>query len=322
VERSHSKPRYSEKQRTGILCQTSSQDCPNDSGAYGAHISDDALFFYDVRRRRRAPHSGCVDNVLPAPDNKPPQIVGGQPSVPEKDLAHLPRRVNFSDSEHLPDEKQQPTVGGQPSALDQYLADLPQCFQMVKTVEEDCVVGGYQQNSGVSSANEFSTGESRYPRDCVVGEHIHCNRIPPNDCESKSGGLSEVASCYTEPWYSPWHTRVPTGPCHNLCYTSLPQPHQDSNVGPCTNKFAWGLRRVDGKAQGNPDGCVPVPGRVPAVNMDMFGHADGIESGQLWPRSAPGSTPELPRHPTHLQSLGWSVTQQNSRIEWLSTVLS
>jgi hypothetical protein len=237
VESSPSKPRYSERQRTEILCQTSSQDCPNDPGAYGAHISDDALFFYDVRRRR-APQSGGVDNDVPAPDNKPPQIVGGQPSVSEKDLAHLPRRVNFSDSEHLPDDKQLPTVGGQPSALDQYLADLPQCFQMVKTGAlsgshpEDCVVGGCQENSGVSSANEFSTGESRYSRDCVVGEHIHCNRIPPNDCESKSGGLSEVASCYTEPWYSPWHTRVPTGPCHNLWYTSLPQPHQDSNVGP------------------------------------------------------------------------------------------
>jgi hypothetical protein len=131
VESSPSKPRNSEKQRTDILCQTSSQDCPNDPSEYG-HISDDALFFYDVRKRR-APHSGDADNVLPAPDNKVPQIVGRQPSVAEKDLAHLPRRVNFSNSEHLPDEKKQPTVDGPSSALDQYLADLPQCFQMVKT---------------------------------------------------------------------------------------------------------------------------------------------------------------------------------------------
>lgn len=65
--------------------------------------------------------------------------------------------------------------------------------------QEEYAVGGFQENSGVSSANEVSTGESRYLIDCVVGEHIRCNYIPANDCESKSGGLSDVASCYTEP---------------------------------------------------------------------------------------------------------------------------
>lgn len=288
---------YSQKQRRNTSWQAPLKNRPYSPGAYVGYTSSTVR---DMRRRRQ-PHCAGLDDDVSPPDNKQ-RIFGRQPPALERYLAHLPQRVNLSNSERSPDDKQHLIFGGQLSALDRYLDDPLQCPQRVNTelpsgcypagAQEDYVVGDCRENNGCSSANEFSTRGTRYPEDSVVGELLHCNRILPNNPEAKLGGLPEVTTWYTKPW-------------NNSRHTGLPQPHRDGNVGPCTNNFALSLGDRDEKAQDDLAGCAPLP--LTAVNLDTFGEADGTESDQHWLCSAQGPQHEPSRHPTHLGSLGWSV---------------